>query len=31
VTPPEKMSKSKRNVVDLDDFVRDFGADVGQE
>jgi leucyl-tRNA synthetase len=26
----EKMSKSKRNVVDLDDFVRDFGADVAR-
>ncbi|MCG8443409.1 MAG: leucine--tRNA ligase [Caulobacterales bacterium] len=24
----EKMSKSKRNVVDLDEFVADFGADV---
>jgi leucyl-tRNA synthetase len=24
----EKMSKSKKNVVDLDDFVKDFGADV---
>jgi leucyl-tRNA synthetase len=28
VGPLEKMSKSKRNVVDLDDFVNDFGADV---
>ena len=26
----EKMSKSKRNVVDLDDFVRDYGADVAR-
>ncbi|MBU6371834.1 MAG: leucine--tRNA ligase [Alphaproteobacteria bacterium] len=26
----EKMSKSKRNVVDLDEFVRDFGADVAR-
>jgi leucyl-tRNA synthetase len=28
IGPIEKMSKSKRNVVDLDDFVREFGADV---
>ncbi len=28
VGPIEKMSKSKKNVVDLDDFVKDFGADV---
>jgi leucyl-tRNA synthetase len=26
--PLEKMSKSKKNVVDLDRFVKDFGADV---
>jgi leucyl-tRNA synthetase len=26
----EKMSKSKRNVVDLDAFVRDYGADVAR-
>lgn len=26
----EKMSKSRKNVVDLDDFVRDFGADVAR-
>jgi leucyl-tRNA synthetase len=26
----EKMSKSKRNVVDLDDFVREYGADVAR-
>lgn len=26
----EKMSKSKRNVVDLDAFVKDFGADVAR-
>jgi leucyl-tRNA synthetase len=28
VGPLEKMSKSKKNVVDLDAFVSDFGADV---
>jgi leucyl-tRNA synthetase len=28
VGPIEKMSKSKKNVVDLDAFVDDFGADV---
>jgi leucyl-tRNA synthetase len=28
VGPIEKMSKSKKNVVDLDAFVSDFGADV---
>jgi leucyl-tRNA synthetase len=28
VGPLEKMSKSKKNVVDLDAFVTDFGADV---
>jgi len=26
----EKMSKSKKNVVDLDTFVRDYGADVAR-
>ncbi len=26
----EKMSKSKRNVIDLDDFVHDFGADAAR-
>ncbi len=26
----EKMSKSKRNVIDLDAFVQDFGADVAR-
>src|SRR5690606_768188 len=26
----EKMSKSKKNVVDLDAFVQDFGADVAR-
>ena len=25
--PIEKMSKSRKNVVDLDDFIEDFGAD----
>jgi leucyl-tRNA synthetase len=30
VGPIEKMSKSKRNVVDLDDFVREYGADVAR-
>ena len=30
VGPIEKMSKSKRNVVDLDEFVRDYGADVAR-
>ncbi len=28
IGPIEKMSKSKKNVVDLDDFIKDFGADV---
>ncbi len=28
--PIEKMSKSKKNVVDLDAFVSDFGADVAR-
>jgi leucyl-tRNA synthetase len=28
--PIEKMSKSKKNVVDLDAFVHDFGADVAR-
>jgi len=28
IGPLEKMSKSKKNVVDLDRFVKDFGADV---
>ncbi|MBC7769324.1 MAG: leucine--tRNA ligase [Phycisphaerales bacterium] len=28
--PIEKMSKSKKNVVDLDAFVTDFGADVAR-
>jgi leucyl-tRNA synthetase len=28
--PPEKMSKSKKNVVDLDAFVSDYGADVAR-
>ncbi len=28
--PVEKMSKSKKNVVDLDAFVTDFGADVAR-
>ena len=28
--PVEKMSKSKKNVVDLDAFVADFGADVAR-
>src|SRR4029079_19718835 len=26
----EKMSKSKKNVVDLDAFIQDFGADVAR-
>jgi leucyl-tRNA synthetase len=30
VAPIEKMSKSKKNVVDLDAFVSDFGADVAR-
>ncbi|MEZ5994210.1 MAG: leucine--tRNA ligase [Hyphomonadaceae bacterium] len=30
VGPIEKMSKSKKNVVDLDAFVQDFGADVAR-
>jgi leucyl-tRNA synthetase len=30
VGPIEKMSKSKKNVVDLDAFVHDFGADVAR-
>jgi leucyl-tRNA synthetase len=30
VGPVEKMSKSKKNVVDLDAFVKDFGADVAR-
>jgi leucyl-tRNA synthetase len=30
VGPIEKMSKSKKNVVDLDAFVTDFGADVAR-
>ncbi len=30
VGPIEKMSKSKKNVVDLDAFVSDFGADVAR-
>jgi leucyl-tRNA synthetase len=30
VGPLEKMSKSRRNVVDLDAFVADFGADVAR-
>jgi leucyl-tRNA synthetase len=30
VGPVEKMSKSKKNVVDLDAFVTDFGADVAR-
>jgi len=30
IGPVEKMSKSKRNVVDLDAFVNDFGADVAR-
>ena len=30
VGAPEKMSKSKKNVVDLDAFVTDFGADVAR-
>ncbi len=30
VGPVEKMSKSKKNVVDLDAFVSDFGADVAR-
>ena len=30
VGPIEKMSKSKKNVVDLDAFVNDFGADVAR-
>jgi leucyl-tRNA synthetase len=30
VGPVEKMSKSKKNVVDLDAFVHDFGADVAR-
>ncbi len=28
--PIEKMSKSKKNVVDLDAFIQDFGADVAR-
>jgi len=30
VGPVEKMSKSKKNVVDLDAFVKDYGADVAR-
>ncbi|MEQ1618847.1 MAG: leucine--tRNA ligase [Terricaulis sp.] len=30
IGPIEKMSKSKKNVVDLDAFVTDFGADVAR-
>jgi leucyl-tRNA synthetase len=30
VGPIEKMSKSKKNVVDLDAFVQDYGADVAR-
>ena len=30
IGPIEKMSKSKKNVVDLDAFVKDFGADVAR-
>ena len=30
VSPIEKMSKSKKNVVDLDAFVTDYGADVAR-
>jgi leucyl-tRNA synthetase len=30
VLPLEKMSKSKKNVVDLDAFIQDFGADVAR-
>ncbi|MET0545633.1 MAG: leucine--tRNA ligase, partial [Caulobacterales bacterium] len=30
VSPAEKMSKSKKNVVDLDAFVTDFGAEVAR-
>jgi leucyl-tRNA synthetase len=30
IGPIEKMSKSKKNVVDLDAFVSDFGADVAR-
>ncbi|MGE0828343.1 MAG: leucine--tRNA ligase [Hyphomonadaceae bacterium] len=30
IGPTEKMSKSKKNVVDLDAFVEDYGADVAR-
>jgi leucyl-tRNA synthetase len=30
IGPIEKMSKSKKNVVDLDAFVQDYGADVAR-
>jgi leucyl-tRNA synthetase len=30
ISPIEKMSKSKKNVVDLDAFVSEFGADVAR-
>ena len=30
IGPPEKMSKSKRNTVDPDDIISDYGADVAR-